>query len=1051
MAWHAVRGTRGRAPTWLALAALIIGLASPLAAQGGSTGSIRGRVTEAGTQRGIADAQVGVSGTALGAVTNANGEFFIGGVPLGPQVVSARRIGYTRRTQQVTIAAGQAVALSFELQMAASQLDAIVVTGTGGAVEKRTVGNAITTLDASEITSRASISNVTEVLQSKTPGVTILPGAGTPGAAGDIRIRGAGSISGYKPVVYVDGIRYNIADLGGFSAAGGGTVGLAQSSQVTSALDGINPQDIESIEVIKGPAAATLYGAEAANGVIQIITKKGQRGQQRMQFRMRQEIGVNQWHLLPDDNYTTCDAAKQAATVSATNPEPLWPGCQGLPVNTVITDNPIRRDPRAIRDGGLSRTSLSVRGGGDRYRFYLAGDRDTEQGVFFNSDNSRTSLRTNFGFNPNDKTDFQLNVNWSQSRLRQALQDESANGILISARRGLAGRRSLFTSPDDFGWRLITPTSANRYKNFTEPERFTMGAVLSWTPFRWFENKFTAGLDQTNTSAQLLFLPGDIEASQDPDAASGANLRREPRQRVLSLDYAGNIRRQIGSLESTTSFGSQIVSDENQRLDATGIGIGAVDVTLVGLLQRTTGNETYSENNSVGYYVQEQLGWNNRLFVTGALRADDHSSFGKNFDMILYPKLSLSYVATDEPALKNLMEAAYINSLKLRGAWGMAGRAPTAYSAPQTYTVDRVTLGALTGSAIRTSAYGNPDLKPEKGEELELGLDLGALDDRIGLDLTFYRKITSDMLQSISVAPSTGFISSRLTNLGKVLNTGLEVGLFGTPIQTPNFGWDTRINFSTNKNELQEFGVPNLFMQSAGTQPYGTVQLHRQGYPLGGYWVAPALRCGIDDPGTRAIMPCGPKGSAMLTTAGAAMFNPGDTARRYIGSSSPTREVGFSNTFTLFRNFRVYALLDYKGGFYNFNYQEKNRCLGANDNCARANDPRARFPQSSADSVLWRELAVWRATAIDPQFIEKADFVKLREVSLTMQLPQRVAQLARVQGASLVLSGRNLAVWSDYSGADPEVNSYGGRNFVRIDAYAAPMMRRLAAAIDLQF
>jgi hypothetical protein len=193
------------------------------------------------------------------------------------------------------------------------------------------------------------------------------------------------------------------------------------------------------------------------------------------------------------------------------------------------------------------------------------------------------------------------------------------------------------------------------------------------------------------------------------------------------------------------------------------------------------------------------------------------------------------------------------------------------------------------------------------------------------------------------------------------------------------------------------------------------------------------------------------QGEAQLTTAGAAIFNPGDTARRYMGSSIPTREIGLSNTFTLFRNFRVYALLDYKGGFNVFNFQERNRCQTANDNCERVNDPRARFPQTPADTILNRELAVYRSASTSPEWIQDGDFIKLREVSLSVDIPQRFLRMTRTRSASLVFSGRNLALWSKYEGVDPEVNSYGGRNFVRVDAYAAPMMRRFSAAINATF
>src|SRR6478672_5069701 len=381
MRWHVNQSSLTRASRSLfGIGALCLGLSSPLAAQG--TGVVRGRVIDSGTQRPIENAQVTIAGTGLRVVTNASGEYTINAAPPGSRDVSVRRIGYSRATKTVSVGSGATATANFEISPAASQLDAVVITGTGGAVEKRTLGNSITTLNAAELTDRNTVVNVTEVLQSKTPGVTILPGSGAPGTAGEIRIRGASSISGYKPVVFIDGIRYNIDDLGGFSATGGGTAGLAQSSQVTSALNNLNPNDIESIEVLKGPAAATLYGADAANGVIQIITKKGFRGSQSAAWGFRVETGRNDWMLLPPDNLKTCDAVTRALTISATDPRPLWPGClkdddgNAVPLNAVIHDNPIMDfrsadGQQSIRSGGLLKYSGNVRGGGDRYSFYV--------------------------------------------------------------------------------------------------------------------------------------------------------------------------------------------------------------------------------------------------------------------------------------------------------------------------------------------------------------------------------------------------------------------------------------------------------------------------------------------------------------------------------------------------------------------------------------------------------------------------------------------------------------------------------------------------------
>jgi TonB-linked SusC/RagA family outer membrane protein len=1027
--------TRDVRATLIALAGLLAGVLATdtLAAQ--SVGTIRGRVTEAGSQRPVADVQVTVVGTGSGALTNQNGEYTIVNVTAGNRAVRVRRLGFNALERTVTVTAGATSTLDFALTQSATQLEQLVVTGTAGAAERKTIGNSVTQLDVNEITQRQTMVNVTEVLQSKTPGVTVLPGSGAPGTAGEIRIRGSASISGYRPVVFIDGIRYSIDDLGSFAATGGGTLGLAQSTQVTSALNFLNPNDIESIEVIKGPAAATLYGAEAANGVIQIITKKGTRGQQRLQLAVRGERGTNELALDQPTNLTTCDAAKKAQR--ETSGQISWPGCQNVPDNAIISDNPLDRDDRAVRDGQLSTLQMSVRGGGDRYSFYLSGDRKAEQGVFFNSDNNQKSVRTNFTVNPNDKIDFTVNANWQDGRLRLPIQDESANGLMLSATRGLPGR---FRSGGEqaFGWRELTPPAANRYKNFTDTDRLTLGGTLNYNPFSWFRNKATIGLDETRSSAQLLFLPGEIDAAQDADAASGANLRKTPFRTVVTVDYSGHLMwNPKSSLTTTTSFGAQVVGDRFEEVRATGIGIGAVDVTRVDLLNRSTGGENFSENNSVGYFVQEQVGLNDRLFLTGAVRADDHSSFGTDFDIVIYPKFSLSYVASEEPGLRSFLDAARVSTLKLRGAWGQAGRAPTAFSATQTYTVDRVTLGPTTGSAIRTSVFGNPNLEAERGNEIELGFEAGLFSERLGVDFTYYNKRTSDMLQSVSIAPSTGFIGTRLANLGEVTNKGIELSVFGSPVQTRNFSWDTRVNVFTNTNELVSFGVAGKTVDTPTGQPYGTVQQHRPGYPLGGYWVTPPQRSA--------------DGAPLLTPTNQPIYNAGDTARRYIGPSTPTREIGFSNTFTLFRYVRLYGLLDFKGGHYIFNQKERSRCQAANDNCAANNDPRARFPQNAADSVFWKELQLRRAAAISPQWIQKADFFKLREVSLTVDVPPSWIRRSGAASMNFVLAGRNLGLWSDYPGVDPEVNSYGGRNFSRIDAYALPMVRRFSAGFNITY
>ncbi|MGI8510671.1 MAG: TonB-dependent receptor plug domain-containing protein, partial [Gemmatimonadaceae bacterium] len=675
-----------------------------------TTAVLRGRIIEASTQQPAAGARVQITGTTLGAVTNAAGEYTIVNVPSGPQRITVRRLGFAPLERPLTIVAGQTLTENFNLSTAAADLDAMVITGTAGEVSKRTVGNAITKLDVGEITSKSSVLDVAEVLQAKSPGVQILPNSGTPGTAADIRIRGAGSFIGNAPVFYVDGVRYSSASLGNFGASGAGL--SSYSTQVTSALSTLSPDDIESIEIIKGPAASTLYGADAAGGVIQIITKKG-RGMQGVQWSGHFERGTSKLALALPNNYTVCDSVKQSDAAT-------WPGCAGVAPNTLLTQqDPLLTDPQGLRSGDLQRLSLSVRGGGTLFSYYVAGDADRESGVFYNSQSDRKSGRGNFTFSPGGKLDVQVNTSYIQSYLRLPLGDESAEGLLLSAVRGRPGRviaQSGYSGINGAqGYAGVSGAQASAYDNETNSDRTTLSTTANFRPFTWFTNRLTVGLDVTNSLATILSPPYSIDAQYSGEI-QGVSAQRVPRNRVYSLDYSGSLLKSLThDLESTTSFGSQVVDTRYESIFASGAGLGAPDVTLIQTAQRITASNSFSANNSVGYYGQEQLGWKNRIFLTGALRADANSSFGSNSGSIIYPKASFSWVLSEEPIFGGITEAVHANSFKFRTAWGAAGHSPDPYAATQTYTVGAVTLGSTTGSAIRVSSPGNPNLRPERG------------------------------------------------------------------------------------------------------------------------------------------------------------------------------------------------------------------------------------------------------------------------------------------------------------------------------------------------
>jgi TonB-linked SusC/RagA family outer membrane protein len=1007
----------------LAVAMLLLTTSDALYAQ--ATGSIRGRVAEATTNRPLANAQVALTGTTRESLTNAAGEFLMVGVPEGSHTLRVEMLGYASASQQVSVTAGEPVTVAITLDVSALTLDRIVVTGTPGATSRRAIGNSVTSVDAATITQQTAITSLAELMQAKSPGVQILPNSGTLGASQDIRIRGAASLTNTKPVVFIDGVRYNTEDLGSFTPSGAGTT--SYSGQATSAFNFINPNDIESIEVVKGPAAATLYGAEAANGVIQIITKKGRRGQQSMQWDIRTEMAQNDWSIDIPDNYTTCSQDKIDLADNAG--DPIWPGCQGLSAGTLIRENPLRDDPAALRSGDVRRVALSTRGGGDNYSFYFAGDLTKESGVFHNNYNDRSSLRANFTVMPNDWLDVYLTTSYARGNLRLPVGDEAAQGMLLSAFRGRPGR--ITGNPLNSGWAFTRAEQANTYNNTTRSDRLTLGTTVNFTPLNWFRNRLTLGMDYTSSLAQVLSPPGSVDADFAGVLTAGSVAQRIPRHYVYTMDYTGNIERPLlTDLNSTTSFGVQAVSRRYEVLNATGTGLGAPDITLVGAAATTVGGSGFSEAKSIGFFIQEQIGWKNRVFVTGAVRADDNSAFGESFDWIYYPKAQLSWVLSEEPALGGLFEAARINSFRFRTAWGEAGQAPAPFSATQIYTVDRaVRPDGSVASALRPSSYGNPELVAERGSEYEIGFDAGVLDDRLGVELTYYNKKMSDVIIAQSAPGSSGFAgtfyggtSAIMTNLGETSNSGFEIALGATPLRTARFAWDANISLATNDNELVEFGDDRTELIVTG-QSYGTVQRHRENYPIAGYWWTVPLRDANGAP-----IPLTPTAVQLDTL-------------QYIGPSAPTHEISLSNTFTLFRDFRVFMLLDYKGGHYLFNYKEYNRCA-LNQNCERVNDP------SLADHI---DRPIWLATNAQGYWIEPADFTKLRDLSVTYTLPSNLAQRFRANSASLTLAGHNLALWSDYSGLDPEVNGYGNRAFGRADVYPVPMLRRWSAALNFSF
>jgi outer membrane receptor protein involved in Fe transport len=529
----------------------------------------------------------------------------------------------------------------------------------------------------------------------------------------------------------------------------------------------------------------------------------------------------------------------------------------------------------------------------------------------------------------------------------------------------------------------------------------------------------SVGLDANVGQAELFFAPDArapylARASFDVDNSRGFIAQGRPLDRNVTANYDGTLTRRLsGRLVSNTSFGIQYLANAFRQTDAFGSDFGSASLRSVAAAAVTSSTESVSEQKSLGIYGQQQISLDDRLFVTVATRIDNNSAFGSRLTHVLYPKASISWVISEEP----FFEVAGISALRLRAAWGQAGNSPGPFDALRTYTSSVVTYGDRTTSALRYGSAGNPDLRPERGSEIEVGFEGAFLGGRIGLDASYYDKTTRDALIPVDVAPSTGFTGRQLTNLGEIANSGIEVQLTATVLDRRSLVVDAALSLATNRNRLVSFGdgrAPEIFGFNAPSQRF------QEGFPLGAMW-AQQVRYNAD--------------GTLLKVGGRPVL---DTASVYMGPSVPTREMSLSAGALLFGRLRVRGLADYKSGHYQLNEKQRRR-----DRAGVSWE--TVDPAADPDEVLVRQFPFQTLLYIQP-----ADFVKLRDLSASLDLPTALLH-GVARRATLTVAGHNLRIWTRYGGADPEVNYGGTRTFNRDDLWTVPQTRRYSAAVSLRF
>jgi TonB-linked SusC/RagA family outer membrane protein len=991
-----------------ALAAVV-----PAAAQA-QTGTLVGKVTDAASGAPLAGATVLIGGTTLLGVTNDAGEYSIANIRPGLLAVSVQRIGYQATGDTVRLAAGARATRDFRLTQTLSRLSDVVVTGVTGNTQRKAQAAVVASVPAADIVRNSPVSSVNELLQSRLPGVSVNAASGSVGTSRSIRIRGASSISlSNQPLIFIDGIRVSEAQ---------NSMGVG--GQATDRLNDINPDDIESIEVVKGPAAATLYGADASAGVIQIITKKGKLGSNTFEQNLRFDYAQIDQNWTPPSNFGNCSAA----AVAATSVNPL---CRGQAVGTLVSDNPLER-VGAFQTGGERNFGWTGRGGGSNYGYFLSATSDKSEGTLPNNAFERIGFRSNVNFVPSDKVKVDIGLNILQSDTQLPDNDNNIYGWLGGALLGSPTTRRDDGGDGQDGWfgfnRQFNAIKA--IQNTIQSRRTQANVAVSFQPTSWFTNRLNVGGDLARDEFTKFF-PLNARQEYAGNLNTGDNTQTRVGFDRFTIDYLGTMKGSFGADDQwgvNLSGGLQSIITRQDVTDANGFGFVTNAANSVNNASTRTGGQSFSETKALGYLGELQLSHQDKRFLQLGARLDQNSSFGEGAPTFFLPRVGVSWVLSEEEFLAPILRP--FSQFRVRAAYGTTGRAPTPGASLTTFSAAPFAITGTQAAGAIPLNPGNDSLRAERGTEFEAGLDASLWDDRINIEFTYFNKVTKDLLLTRPLPPSLGFLANPFANIGEVRNSGLELVLTTNLVRTANFDWTSTLGGNTLDNELVSLG---------GVNPFGTTFRFTEGFPLASL-VSKRIRSVNEATG-------------VVTVA--------DTLEA-IGGILPTLEWNWSNSITVFKNFRVTALLDSKSGHYIFNntafFRETQlvrdqKRLDPNF-LTRAERLRRYGNDAAGQPAFVQENG--RPTTVNEvrdAFMESADFIRLRELAVGYTLPSGLLSRLgnRIKGGTITFAAQNLALWTDYSGGDPEVVSSGAANFDRTDFLTLPNPRRFVIKTNFTF
>lgn len=998
-----------------------------------------------------------------GTQTDAAGHFTISASAGDILVISA--VGFS--PQEVKV--GNSSSILVTLEKSDNKLEEVVVTALGIKKEKRGLGYAVSDLSSTELMKNKN-TNVVNSLVGKVPGVNVTQFSGSAGAGASITIRGGNSTSEGRqnqPLFVIDGIIYDNST----SVTGNtGTDGLSRSNTTYSdRIMDINPEDIESLSVLKGAAAAALYGSRAADGVVIITTKQGKEG--KVTVNINSKVSTSWANKLPEVQSEFGPGTYSSNGVLNDISYNSWG--PKIPSDSTIYDN----IGNFFQNGTVYDNNVNVSGGNKNGTFYLSGSNFKQTGIVPSTDYNKTTFRFN-GEQKYGRLTLNANVAYSIANTNRTLTTAGLYGS------GVGSMQALYSWPQTYDLKnYINPDGTQRRiyggsialendidnpywiineDNLTsKTNRFTGGISGNFKIASWWDITGRVGYDKYSTNDYTYIAPGSALAPLYQNGRLSKNLYDYT---YVSTTVMSNFHKSFGDFDTHLMLGT--TAENTQIVGQNHWGYNFITAGTISFNNMATDSKFFTDGTTrkrlVGAYGEVGVSYKDLIYLTATGRNDWSSTLPIQNRSYFYPSVSGSFVFSQLLPANNILSFG-----KLRASWAQVGKDANPY-ATNTYVNPPISIGGFTGVGNQYYA-GNPILKPEIQNSWEVGGEFRFLKGRIGLDYTYYHSQTQNQIAQPRLAQSGGFIFSSL-NTGSVINEGMEIALNIKPVVKKDFSWDATLNFSYNKGRLGTF-LPGIAYFYPTDAQFGTVKA--ASIPNGGYFLGMTGQSYLREVDADGHEISDGRYQVDPTTG----FYKLNTTNPVVGNREPDFIGGFNNTFR-YKMFTLSFLLDIRKGGDVFNGTEYFLVQNGLSKQTLLNDRQsvtitgvnsqtgADFSQtynanesytigSTTYSGIYMIRQYWQNYAANSyNFLTSVNWLKLRSLSLTYDLSDILKNQKVIKGISATATGTNLATWTNYKGMDPEVSAAGGTGgsgSTGIDYLGVPAVASFTFGINLTF